>query len=263
MLYYTIYQYFLGKTLLTFQARPSQFSSSNEQLNHNSRKRKCIHNIRNLENKVKQAISTLTEVSEDLQELHALMSSPNPFEHNQTIALSQLGSSYVPESLSSLLFADDTEGVTVVELVQNEDTRDKCKCSVCDKTCENPLKLRNHLRTHRQTKKYFCEICHLGFPVPSKLKEHMRTHTGERPFMCEICKKCFTKSSSLKRHKQLHINFQPSILPYPILQDQVVQSGDRVLSPAFKMEQESSCITFNGNFLPHTESEISSAPVSP
>lgn len=220
-----------------------------------------------MENKLKQAISTLTEVSEDLQELRALLTdSPNPFEHNQTFALSRVSGSYIPgQNLSSLLFADNTEGVTVVELLQNEDASNKCKCSVCDKTCENPLKLRNHLRMHKQTKKYFCEICHLGFPVPSKLKEHMRTHTGERPFMCEICKKCFTKSSSLKRHMRVHKNFQSSkMLTYPILQDQVVQSGDRVLSPTFfKMEQESSCVTFNGNFLPHTKSEISSAPVSP
>ncbi|KAI6655173.1 Zinc finger protein [Oopsacas minuta] len=236
------------------------FFSSNIQLNH------TYGQIYGIEVKVQKVMSLLTEVYKDLQELKT--DSPdrqNPFSQSQLITSHDLSR----QNLASLHYTNETnqEGITVVNLVGNKDIVNPCKCHMCDKVFEDRLKLRNHLRIHKQTKKYICDICTHGFPVPSKLKEHMRTHTGERPYQCELCMRCFTKSSSLKRHKRIHKKIVPPDCPsLSTMQDQVVQNVEELLSPAFKVEQigpESPLITFDENFHAHTESELSSGSASP
>lgn len=254
--------------------------------NPNPRRILSLNDILGIERKVEKAISTLTDV---LAELHngrdALSNLTNAFyaPHNidtndaSTNDLTTAQKVYMPcqelYTFPKTTFSNGINpGVAVVELVASEDLRNVNKCNQCDKVFEDRLKLRNHSRIHKQTRKYKCEVCTLAFPVPSKLKEHMRTHTGERPYQCEICLRCFTKTSSLKRHQQLHkspntnIPSQLGALTL-LLQDQVVQNMDQPLSPAFKEVQieNGTSISFHDNdaYLSHIESDISSAPGSP
>ena len=255
-------------------------ASSNQTLSmlnhHNTKDIACFDNINEIELKVQHAISTLTDVLKDLQKRKTNLSDVlNPFNLYQAINTSQVAEHnefLTQHNLASVIFPNGTNtgGVAVVKLIAQEDKFSANKCDVCGKVFDDRQKLRNHSRIHRQIRKYKCEICSLGFPVPSKLKEHMRTHTGERPYECELCLRCFTKSSSLKRHRRVHNNFvQPSPFRtggYSVLHDQVVQSVDQVLSPAYKaeeMEPETSCVTFDTAFLAHAEPELSCESVSP
>ena len=252
-------------------------STPNNTLHHLNVKNVACNGVSEIELKVQLAISTLTDVLKDLQKRRTDLSDLlNPLPLSQVVDTSHMPHCQdvylTGNNLASVVFPNgmNTENVAVVELIERGDMFSLNKCSVCDKMFDDRQKLRNHSRIHKQIRKYKCGVCSLGFPVPSKLKEHMRTHTGERPYECELCLRCFTKSSSLKRHRRVHKSFlQPSpadIGGHSLLQDQVVQNVDRVLSPAFRVEEietEASCVTYDATFLAHTESELSSASVSP
>ena len=243
----------------------------------NSRDIDCFDNIHEIELKVEHAISTLVDVLKDIQKRKTDLSNYlNPFNLSEAIDTSQIATCQdlflTQHSLTPVIVSNETntEGIAVVKLIDHGDRLNSNKCDICDKVFDNRQKLRSHSRIHRQIRKYKCEICSLGFPVPSKLKEHMRTHTGERPYACELCLHCFTKSSSLKRHRRVHkTSSQPSpvrVGGYSLLQDQVVQNMDQVLSPAYKteeMEPETSCVTYGATFLAQPESELCSASASP
>ncbi|KAM9211846.1 zinc finger protein 713-like [Dugong dugon] len=109
-------------------------------------------------------------------------------------------------------------------------------CSICGKTCYDPLSLSHHQRTHTREKPYECEggeafsyrsslNNHLVFYMeesPYKhteygktvydqltLTEHQRTHPGEKPFKCNECGKAFSIRFSLARHQRIHTGERP------------------------------------------------------
>ncbi|XP_074105651.1 uncharacterized protein LOC141531635 isoform X1 [Cotesia typhae] len=80
------------------------------------------------------------------------------------------------------------------------------ECSVCKKKFIWPSLLNVHMRIHTGDKRYECDICHVKFTAACNMKKHKLTHTGEKPFQCDICQAKFTRSISLTQHKATHTN---------------------------------------------------------
>lgn len=72
------------------------------------------------------------------------------------------------------------------------------RCSHCNKDLQTALKLRQHMRLHKETHK--CKICNRCFTSNGNLRRHLPTHSDFKPFSCIYCKKSFPTKVSLKTH---------------------------------------------------------------
>ncbi|XP_041988729.1 zinc finger protein 287-like [Aricia agestis] len=88
-------------------------------------------------------------------------------------------------------------------LATHSDER-KYKCDRCDVAYKSRGALRIHTNKHDGIRPHKCEYCPAAFWAPSTLIKHRRTHTGEKPYVCEVCNKGFTGNHNLKLHMRVH-----------------------------------------------------------
>lgn len=123
---------------------------------------------------------------------------------------------------------------TAVHTDATKQLKEKCICTICDRTfaatkCLNAHRkaahsekraieckicaekfvsrqMRNeHLKTHsNENKQYLCSECGLTFVRNDYLVVHMRRHNGERPYKCRYCDKGFPRATDLKVHERYH-----------------------------------------------------------
>ncbi|XP_077595169.1 zinc finger protein 646 [Stigmatopora nigra] len=79
-------------------------------------------------------------------------------------------------------------------------------CSACHKEFSNLMALKNHLRIHKEPKRYQCSECGKAFRVSTQLICHRRIHSKEKPFSCMLCDKSFSCKSNLRHHQKSHQN---------------------------------------------------------
>ncbi|XP_046408340.1 gastrula zinc finger protein XlCGF57.1-like [Ischnura elegans] len=82
-------------------------------------------------------------------------------------------------------------------------------CSVCNKSFTRRCILGNHMRSHKERKRYPCTICRKSFPSKSRITRHMCTHTEEKPFSCSDCMKSFSLKGTLMTHLRTHTGEKP------------------------------------------------------
>ncbi|XP_046404818.1 oocyte zinc finger protein XlCOF6-like [Ischnura elegans] len=82
-------------------------------------------------------------------------------------------------------------------------------CSVCNKSFPLRSGLSNHMRSHKERKRYPCTICSKSFASKSRITKHLRTHTDEKPFSCSDCMKSFSFKGNLMRHLRTHTGEKP------------------------------------------------------
>ncbi|XP_046407491.1 zinc finger protein 260-like, partial [Ischnura elegans] len=82
-------------------------------------------------------------------------------------------------------------------------------CSVCNKSFTQRCILGNHMRSHKERKRYPCTICSKSFAWKSHITQHMRTHTEEKHFSCSECAKSFSVKGNLMTHMRTHTGEKP------------------------------------------------------
>lgn len=76
----------------------------------------------------------------------------------------------------------------------------KCEFENCNKSYPSINRLRIHMRTHFNDKRYECEICKKRFNEKVNLKTHMAVHSNEKPYECKLCGKTYKSNTHLKEH---------------------------------------------------------------
>ncbi|XP_054655521.1 zinc finger protein 572-like [Dunckerocampus dactyliophorus] len=84
--------------------------------------------------------------------------------------------------------------------------KDVC-CAVCGESLESPIRLSEHLQSHRGSKT--CPTCGKQCGSVSALAEHMTSHTGEKPHRCHMCGKECSRKGDLKIHMRIHTGEKP------------------------------------------------------
>lgn len=80
-------------------------------------------------------------------------------------------------------------------------------CSLCSEEFTTELRLKNHLQTHYNPKRYKCpfESCSMQFNSKSGLRRHKRRkHVCVKNFVCNECGGTFFENNQLVKHKILH-----------------------------------------------------------
>ena len=85
-----------------------------------------------------------------------------------------------------------------------EQSDQRHKCHVCDKTYVRRYDLNQHLLMHTGENYHHCDQCDKSFNWLSNLKKHMKVHTGIEPFQCNKCTKSFARKAHLSRHQIVH-----------------------------------------------------------
>ncbi|XP_053688039.1 zinc finger protein 729-like [Sabethes cyaneus] len=83
---------------------------------------------------------------------------------------------------------------------RHEDIRKYC-CEYCDYASNTKLALQAHMSIH--TKNGWnkrCEVCGVVFRTTSRLKRHMESHDNERKYACEQCPVRFNTTNALRNH---------------------------------------------------------------
>ena len=58
------------------------------------------------------------------------------------------------------------------------------------------------------------QICNKSCWQPYRLKEHTMTHTGEKSFNCTVCTKSFSQAGNLKTHFRVLSKENPTVVHY-------------------------------------------------
>lgn len=61
------------------------------------------------------------------------------------------------------------------------------RCPLCPYVTKFHYRLKNHMLTHSEERRFECALCLTKFRHHHTLKNHMRTHTDEKPYKCELC----------------------------------------------------------------------------
>ena len=77
----------------------------------------------------------------------------------------------------------------------------KPECRTCRKTFETQRNLMIHMSVfHASHKLYRCKVCQKTFRRPWQLKDHAKSHVDSRRFECELCGMVFDTSTKLEAH---------------------------------------------------------------
>ncbi|KAG8177501.1 hypothetical protein JTE90_012566 [Oedothorax gibbosus] len=77
-------------------------------------------------------------------------------------------------------------------------------CYICNENCQNYSLYKGHFYSkHKGIKLNACHICNKQFTSTTKVKRHLQTHTNDRKYGCHDCGKRFTQFAHLKRHRAL------------------------------------------------------------
>lgn len=78
----------------------------------------------------------------------------------------------------------------------------KFQCSLCGLKILNKYSLQRHMNIHTQTRDFVCPHCGKAFYCKSVLTIHLRTHSGETPYVCNTCSKGFIHRRIYVMHMQ-------------------------------------------------------------
>lgn len=81
-------------------------------------------------------------------------------------------------------------------------------CKLCNKSYASQYALRWHTKKHTDGQTYKCEHCDKSYNEPAKLKRHEMTHE-KRPLQCDVCLKGFYQRTRLKEHELIHTGERP------------------------------------------------------
>ncbi|XP_046408441.1 zinc finger protein 3 homolog [Ischnura elegans] len=87
--------------------------------------------------------------------------------------------------------------------------RKRYPCTICSKSFPSKSRITKHLRTHTDEKPFSCSDCMKSFSLKGNLMTHLRTHTGEKPFSCNYCAKAFASKAKLIQHLRVHTGEKP------------------------------------------------------
>lgn len=77
-------------------------------------------------------------------------------------------------------------------------------CYICNKNCRSYKRYKEHFFSeHEGIELNACHLCNKQFSTTSKVKRHIITHTNERKYRCHACGKRFAQFVHLKRHRAL------------------------------------------------------------
>jgi hypothetical protein len=94
--------------------------------------------------------------------------------------------------LASHLFYEKTKK-------ENEENGYILNCNYCDAKFKDKYRLRNHINTHTQERKYKCNKCSFETYDPSRIYDHKQRHKGVK-LKCYICGKLKENSQDLREH---------------------------------------------------------------
>lgn len=97
---------------------------------------------------------------------------------------------------------------TLKDHTRTHDNTKPYVCFICNRGFSQNTNLKQHIRRHNQIKPFKCNwdsnICSKTFVSKGELESHLRKHSGLHPFECSTCSSTFTTSSSLVKHKRIH-----------------------------------------------------------
>lgn len=97
---------------------------------------------------------------------------------------------------------------TLKDHIRTHDNTKPFVCFICNRGFSQNTNLKQHIRRHNQIKPFKCNwdssICNKTFVSKGELESHLRKHSGLHPFECKTCNSKFTTSSSLVKHKRIH-----------------------------------------------------------
>jgi len=82
-------------------------------------------------------------------------------------------------------------------------------CPQCPKRFTRAFNLRNHMRTHSNSRPFACKVCGKVFPRSNELRRHEAIHGGKRAFICRGvlkhggtwgCNQSFLRGDNLRAH---------------------------------------------------------------
>ncbi|XP_058834548.1 zinc finger protein 37 [Topomyia yanbarensis] len=83
---------------------------------------------------------------------------------------------------------------------RHEDSR-KYSCEYCDYASNTKLALKAHMSIHTKSNwNKRCDVCGVMFRTSSRLKRHMESHDNERKYACEQCPVRFNTTNALRNH---------------------------------------------------------------
>ncbi|XP_029462753.1 LOW QUALITY PROTEIN: uncharacterized protein LOC115094144 [Rhinatrema bivittatum] len=121
------------------------------------------------------------------------------------------------------------------------------KCSICLKQFYNPMAMKNHLRIHNATKRFWCQDCGKAFRASRELISHQRVHTGERPFCCPVCSRGFSSKLSLKQHQKTHASSKNSDRLGKMMENKKDDISDRTSSPSDSINEKTGQATYSAD----------------
>ena len=60
-------------------------------------------------------------------------------------------------------------------------------CSICEKTFNEEIYLREHMNHHKKEKQLECGSCGKSFTSNQYLTRHKKIHSGVKPYKCKTC----------------------------------------------------------------------------
>ena len=82
--------------------------------------------------------------------------------------------------------------------------KDSYKCQTCEKILFTYHGYKNHLKLHKDDRRFMCTACGKCFRYSKDLENHEAIHSDERPFKCEICDASFKTLRVLQSHMVIH-----------------------------------------------------------
>ena len=118
-------------------------------------------------------------------------------------------------------------------MVTHTDER-RFTCQDCGGRYRTRTHLKRHMAVHTKEKNHVCNICGTKFLQRAGLNQHIRVHTGEKPFPCEMCGRSFRLTSMLANHQRTHTNEKPFVcstcgkafrMPTALSRHELIHSG--------------------------------------
>jgi KRAB domain-containing zinc finger protein len=103
-------------------------------------------------------------------------------------------------------------------MIRHEQThKPKVECQICSKKISK-RQLKDHLKTHEDSKEFNCDNCPAGYVKKRELNRHMLKHlkfhvlshsNNLRPFQCDLCPKNYTRKHDIQIHlTAIHSNLR-------------------------------------------------------
>ncbi|KAJ8969591.1 hypothetical protein NQ317_005125 [Molorchus minor] len=91
-----------------------------------------------------------------------------------------------------------------------------CKCPKvgCIYSARKMSEIKEHYKTHSDTKSHFCDLCDYKGKTKQQLNRHMTIHQDTKKYQCPQCPFTTRTSTHLKRHARLHTGAKPYRCPH-------------------------------------------------